>query len=233
MIRIVAIPLASAFMLSGAMSLSAQATVDFRFGATDGTVSADRLNGLDQAPRRSFAVGASVTLALREHFGLRFGGTLSGKGTTYGVSGLVRGLSDDDLLGTLTYKRTYIEFSVLGRTVLPLWNRRVSLSAFAGPALAFSSECEVSWLASTGPNTTQGIKYGQCELPVGPDSHVPLGEGVDLGAVGGIGAEVAFWDMRLSAEVLHTFGLISDGLAGDAVRNRARTVQFGFSVPFR
>lgn len=232
MIRIAAIPSAALLMLTGAVSLFAQATVDLRFGATDGTVSASRLDGLEQAPRRSFAVGASVTLALREHLGLRFGGTLSGKGTTYGVSGLVRGLSDD-LLGTLTYKRTYIEFSILGRTVLPLWNRRVSLYAFAGPALAFSSECEVSWLAYTGPNSTQGIEYGQCELPVGPDSQVPLGEGIDLGAVGGIGAEMAFWDMGLSAEVLHTLGLISDGLAGDAVRNRVRTVQFGFSVPFR
>ena len=39
--------------------------------------------------------------------------------------------------------------------------------------------------------------------------------------------------MRLSAEVLYTFGLRSDGPASDAVRNRVRTVQFGLSLPFR
>ncbi len=223
------IPLAAALVLAGATSLTAQGTVDFRFGATDGTVSAGHLDRFDQIPRRSFAVGASVTLALREHFGVRFGLALTGKGTTYGLGSL---LVAEDLRGTLTYARTYVELRALGRAILPLWNRHVSLYALAGPALAFSRKCDVSWHAITGPSSSRTTYFDQCELPVRLDSRIRLDEGADLGAIGGIGADVEFLDWRWSVEVLHTLGLTSDAPAGDAVRNRVRTVQFGVSVPF-
>ena len=230
MIRIAAIPLAAGFVLVGATSLTGQGTVGLRFGATDGTVSAGRLDGLDQVPRRSFSLEGSVTLSLREHFDLRLGLALTGKGTTYGLGSL---LANEDLRGTLTYERTYVELRALGRAVLPLWNRRVSLYALGGPALAFSGKCDVSWHATTGPSTSRSTYFDRCELPLGPDSHIRLNGGGDFGAIGGLGAGFSFWDMGLSTEVLYTLGLRSDGTAGDTVRNRVRTVQFGVSVPFR
>ena len=117
--------------------------------------------------------------------------------------------------------------------MLPLWDQRVSLYVLAGPALGFSTKCGVNWLAISGPNSRQGIEYGQCEIPAGSGAHIQLDEGADFGAIGGLGAEVEFLDWRWSAEVVHTIGFRSGGAGRDAVRNRVRTVQFGVSVPFR
>lgn len=225
---IATIPLAAALVLACTTSLAGQGTVGLRFGATDGTVSAGRLDGLDQIPRRSFSLEGSVTLSLREHFGLRLGLALTGKGTTYGLGSV---LVAEDLRGTLTYERTYVELRALGRAMLPLWNRHVSLYALAGPGLAFSRKCDVSWHAITGPSTSRSTYFDQCELPLGPDSQIRLNGGSDFGFIGGLGVDFSFWDMGLSAEVLYTFGLGSDG-TGDTVRNRVRTVQFGVWVPF-
>ena len=80
---------------------------------------------------------------------------------------------------------------------------------------------------------SQHVFFNLCELPVGRDSSVELSEGLDFGAIGGIGADVEFWDWKWSVEALYTFGLRSDGPVSDAVRNRIRTVQFGLSLPFR
>jgi len=227
MIRIGAILLAGALLPAGATSAAGQGTVGLRFGATDGTVSVGSLDRFDQVPRRSFSLEGSVTFSLWERFGLRLGLALTGKGTTYGLSSLVAG---EDLRGTLTFERTYVEVRALGRAMFPLRNRRVSLYALAGPALAFSRKCHVTWHAITGPSSSRSIFFDQCELPLGPDSRIQLNGGGDFGVIGGIGAELAFWDMGLSAEVLYTIGLGSDGTV-DAVRNRVRTVQFGLSVP--
>ncbi len=228
MIRIAAIPLVAALVLVGATSLAGQGAIGLRFGATDGTVSTGRMDGLDQVPRRSFSLEGSVTLSLREHFGLRLGLALTGKGTTYGLGSL---LVDEDLRGTLAYERTYVELRALGRAMLPLRNRHVSLYALAGPALAFSRKCDVSWHAITGPSSSRSTYFDQCELPLGPDSRIRLNGGGDFGFIGGLGVDFSFWDMGLSAEVLYTLGLGSDGTV-DTVRNRVRTIQFGVSVPF-
>lgn len=230
--RISATLLVAALMLVCATSLAGQGTVDLRFGATDGTVSAGHLDGLDQIPRRSFSLEGSVTLPLREHFGLRLGLALTGKGTTYDGAGVLPAPFGDDVQGTLTYERTYVELRALGRATIPLRTRHVSLYALAGPAFALSRKCEVRWRRVTGSGGWQGIEYGECKLPLGSDSQIQLNGGGDLGAIGGLGADFAFWDMGLSAEVLYTIGLTSDGTS-DAVRNRVRTVQFGLSVPFR
>ena len=134
MTRIATIPLVSAFMLVGATSLSGQATVDLRAGVTKGTVAAGSLGRFDQAPRTSYALGLSVTVPLRPYLDLRLGGALTGKGTTYGMAaGAITPTVPFD--GTLTYRRDYIEVSALARAKVPLWGRRASLYAIAGPAL--------------------------------------------------------------------------------------------------
>ena len=174
-----------------------------------------------------------MTVPLGPHLHLRVGGVLTGKGTTYGLSSNAVTPFRDVFQGTLTYERVYIEFSALGRAILPLGSGRASLYALAGPAVAFERKCKVEWWAVTGPSSRISRDFSQCQLPLDADSSIELEEGADFGAIGGLGADVALWDMRLSVEVLYTFGLRSDGSASEAVRNRVRTVQFGLSLPFR
>ena len=232
MIRIRTVSLQLVFVLLGATSLSGQASVDLRAGVTNGTVAAGGLDEFDQEPRTSYTVGLSVTVPLREHFGLRLGLAYTGKGTTYGMSRSAVTPIEDPRQGTLTYRRDYIEVSAMARAMLPIGGRRASLYALLGPALAFSRKCSVDYRVTTGPNTSWGSRWSQCDLPLDLDNRIHLGEGADFGAIGGIGADVELWDMRFSLEALYNLGLTSDTNVGEAVRNRVRTVQFGFSLPF-
>ena len=233
MIRIHNMPLQLALVLLGATSLSGQASVGLRAGVTKGTVAAGGLDAFDQEPRTSFTVGLSVTVPLREHFGLRLGLAYTGKGTTYGMSWSAVTPIEDPRQGTLTYRRDYIEVSAMARAMLPIGGWRASLYALLGPALAFSRKCSVDFRVTTGPRESWGSRWSQCDLPLDRDNRIHLGEGADFGAIGGIGADVELWDMRFSMEALYNVGLTSDTHGDEAVRNRVRTVQFGLSLPFR
>ncbi len=235
MIRIHNMPLQLALVLLGATSLSGQASVGLRAGVTKGTVAAGGLDAFDQEPRTSFTVGLSVTVPLREHFGLRLGLAYTGKGTTYRVNRntIVPTGDLDPYQGTLTYRRDYIEVSAMVHAMLPIGGRRAALYALAGPALAFSRKCSVDFRVTTGPRESWGSRWSQCDLPLDRDNRIHLGEGADFGAIGGIGADVELWDMRFSMEALYNIGLTSDTHGDEAVRNRVRTVQFGLSLPFR
>ena len=233
MIRFHNIPLQLGLVLLGATSLAGQASVGLRAGVTNGTVAAGSLDEFDQEPRTSYTVGLSVTVPLREHFGLRLGLAYTGKGTTYGMSWSAVTPIEDPRQGTLTYRRDYIEVSAMARAMLPIGGRRASLYALLGPALAFSRKCSVDFRVTTGPRESWGSRWSQCDLPLDLDNRIQLGEGADFGVIGGIGADVELWDLRFSMEALYNVGLTSDTHGNEAVRNRVRTVQFGLSVPFR
>ena len=235
MIRIRTVSLQLVFVLLGATSLSGQASVGLRAGVTNGTVAAGGLDEFDQEPRTSYTVGLSVTVPLREHFGLRLGLAYTGKGTTYGMSRSAVTPVDfeDPVQGTLTYRRDYIEVSAMARAMLPLGGRRASLYALAGPALAFSRKCSVEFWTPRVQSMRWGTVWPRCDLPVDRENRIQLGEGADFGVIGGIGADVELWDLRFSMEALYNIGLTSDTHGNEAVRNRVRTVQFGLSLPFR
>lgn len=233
MTRFLTISLPLALMLAGPASLSAQSTVDLRFGVTKGTVAAGSLSELDQVPRTGFTAGLTVTVPLAGRFGVRLGLNYAGRGTTYGLSSSAVGRGgSSEIPGTLTYRRDYIEVSALARAML-FGGGRASLYGLAGPALAFNRRCNVDFRAPTGPSSSWGTSWGRCEIPVNRGTRIQLEEGADFGGIAGIGADVEAWDVRFSLEALYYLGLTSDNHGGgEAVRHRVRTVQFGFSLPF-
>ncbi|MXW16578.1 MAG: porin family protein [Gemmatimonadetes bacterium] len=217
------VPLLAASL--SAAPLSAQVAVGFTAGQTSSTVSAGRLGIFEQAALSGHTVGLTAALDINRHFGVTVGLAHTRKGTRYALPGWVVGPSywSD---GTLNYERDYIEISVLARAMLPLWEGRASLYALAGPALDVSGGCDVVFHEIMGP--TLG-PFPRCLLP-DYRGAIHLAEQYDLGAMGGIGGSVAIpWRMRLSAEILYTIGLKSDGMNGEDVRNRTRTIQFGVS----
>jgi len=208
--------------------LSAQVDVGFTAGQTSSTVTASRLGIFEQTALSGHTLGLSASLDLHRHFGVAVGLAHTRKGTSYALPAWAvdrPGASE----GTLNYERKYIEISVLARARLPLGGRKASLYALAGPALDVSSGCDVEFVERLGPSAWGGSSYPRCHLP-DYRGAIELAQQYDLGAVGGIGGDLAIpWGMRLSAEVLYTVGLKSDGLNCEDVRNRTRTLQFGLS----
>lgn len=223
---LVVLPLLSAVPLSG------QLAAGFTVGQTNSTVASSRLGDLEQSGLTGYTTGFFATVDLRRHFGVTVGLTRTQKGASYVLPGWAVGrprLSD----GTLSYQRTYTEISVLARAVAPLWDRRASVYALAGPAIDVSSRCEVEFRAGIGPSAYLITGFPDCRLP-DQRGVIRLAEQYDLGAMGGIGGDVAIpWGMTLSAEVLYTIGLRSDGLDCEDVENRTRTLQFGLAYAWR
>ncbi len=215
-------------LLIPAGPVSAQVAVGFTAGQTSSTVTAGRLGIFEQTALSGHTVGLSASLDLHRHFGVALGLAHTRKGTSYALPAWAvdrPGQSE----GTLNYERNYIEISVLARARLPLGGGRASLYALAGPALDVSSGCDVEFVERLGSSTWGGSSYPRCHLP-DYRGAIELAQQYDLGAVGGIGGDLAIpWGMRLSAEVLYTVGLKSDGLNCEDVRNRTRTLQFGLS----
>ena len=235
MIRIRTIPVLLALAFPCAAPLSAQSTADLRFGVTRGTLAAGSLNEFDQAARTGFTAGLAVTIPVAGWFGLRLGVAYSGRGTTYGInrSVILPGDVDDpnDVRGTLTYRRDYIEISGLARGVL-FGGGRTSLYALAGPALAFSRTCSVEFWTPFVDSGRWGTTFSRCEIPVDRSTRIQLAETADFGAIAGIGADAEVWDMRFAVEALYYLGLTSANYGGgEAVRHRVTSVQFGFSLP--
>lgn len=235
LIRIRTVPVLLALALPCAVSLSAQSTVDLRFGVTRGTLAAGSLDEFDQAARTGFTAGLALTIPVAGRFGLRLGLAYSGRGTTYSLDRsaiLPEGFEDpDDVQGTLTYRRDYIEISGLARAVL-FGGGRASLYALAGPALAFSRTCSVEFWTPFVNRGRWGTTFSRCEIPVDRGTRIQLDETADFGAIAGIGADVEVWDMRFAVEALYYLGLTSANYGGgEAVRNRVTSVQFGFSLP--
>ncbi len=226
--RIRTIPLLLVFLLLSAVPLSGQFAVGFTVGQTNSTVASSRLGDLEQTGLTGYTTGFSATLDLHRHFGVTVGLARTQKGASYVLPGWA---VDRPRLteGTLSYQRTYTEISVLARAMVPLWDRKVSVYAMAGPAVDLSNGCEVEFKASIGPSSYSITGFPDCRLP---DQRrvIRLAEQYDLGAIGGIGGDVVIpWGMRLSAEVLYTLGLRSDGLNCEDVENRTRTLQFGLA----
>ena len=230
--RIRTIPLLLVFPLLSAGPLSGQFAVGFSVGQTNSTVASSRLGDLEQTGLTGYTAGFSATLDLHRHFGVTVGLARTQKGASYVLPGWV--VDRPDLPdGTLSYQRTYTEISVLARAMAPLWDRKVSVYALAGPAVDMANGCEVEFRAGIGPSAYAFSGFPNCLLP-DQRGVIGLAEQYDLGAVGGIGGDVAIpWGMRLSAEVLYTFGLRSDGLNCEDVENRTRTLQFGLAYALR
>ena len=219
-------------LLASAAPLSAQVTVGFTVGQTKSSVVSTRLDALEQTAVAGYAVGLATNVGVSRHFGVTVGLAATRKGTSYALPGWaveppIR------FNGTVTYRRRYVELSVLARGMLPLWDGRASFHALLGPAVELPVGCDAEFRASTGPNSSVRNDYGGCRLP-DPRGLIELAQQHDLSAVGGIGAEISIpGGISLSAEYRYAFGLKSDGLNCEDVRNRTRTVQFGLAYPLR
>lgn len=220
-----AAPALASFLL--AAPLSAQVAVGFTAGQTKSTILASRLAEFEQSALAGATVGVAAILDVHRHFGLTIGVASTSRGTSYAIPGWAVG-SPTPGDGVIEYERRYVEISVLGRAVLPLRDRKASLYAVAGPIVDVASGCEV-WFVRGASSGSFSQTLAECRLP-DYRGVIELAQQYDLGATGGIGGDIAIpWGMRLSAEVLYAFGLKSDGLNCEDVRNRTRTIRFGLS----
>jgi hypothetical protein len=179
----------------GAKGGYALAEVD---GADDITLATGQRNG--------FLGGLFVAAQLHEYFGVRLEGLYITKGAT-----------DTGPVGDVTVKFDYVEVPLLAVGMYPI-NEMFTVSAFAGPAVAFNINAEAEVVSTSGTTTT--------------DLNDSI-KSIDFGAVAGIGGayDVGRMKILIDARLEMAFTKFDDTGADRDIKNRNFAVTAGVAIP--
>ncbi|MDE2721277.1 outer membrane beta-barrel protein [Candidatus Palauibacter polyketidifaciens] len=204
-----------------AAPLMGQATLGFRGGLSDATISSDLEDTAEQEARRGVVAGLDITFPVGSAVQLRIGGAYVQKGTNLAVDSPSEGIR-----GSTGIEADWVQASALVRIGTPR-GRGASFGLLLGPWAASLISCETSLdfeVSGLGPVS----ESMSCD---------DVTTSTDFGVAAGAGVEMAISDgLRLGVDLIYSLGLAnvddtSDDTSMDTTNTRHLALQAGFVIP--